>query len=177
MFNSFSIGMVFEYYSKMSGRAKHCSFKLSSWLVISLAVITLSCNQQQARGKYEFQYYPSVNMYFDVAQQQYIYSLDSARTWNTLKGTTEEKAASLGTPATVYSDEKEIWKLNEAHRQQYNGTIFNVAGNSSVAGNLDEPVAERKVQKKAVRKSAPAVKERKGLGKFLQKVFGKKKKE
>jgi hypothetical protein len=153
---------------------KSCT--LWSWLIVLMTAITVSCKQEVKKGKYEFYYYPKVNMYYDVADQQYLYSLDSARTWTIIPDTTSQDTATLGNKEILYSDAKDIWKQNELHRQQFNGTILHIVSTDNEMAGVQNEVRERKVavKKPAVQKPAEEKKKTK-VGRFLQKIFGKKK--
>jgi hypothetical protein len=146
------------------------------WLCVLMAAVAVSCKQEVKKGKYEFYYYPKVNMYYDVADQQYLYSLDSARTWTFIADTTTQDTATLGNKEIVYSDAKDIWKQNEEHRQQFNGTIFHIVSPADEVTSAQNDVRERKVavKKPVVQKPAEEKKKTK-VGRFLQKIFGKKK--
>ncbi|WP_207496132.1 hypothetical protein [Aridibaculum aurantiacum] len=141
-----------------------------------------SCSQQQPqqaeeeKGKYKFIYYPNMNMYYDVAAGQYLFSIDSARTWQTINEPSTEQPATLGEGKVIYTDVKQVWKENEEHRQQHDGTIYNVLSGGAVVASAANEVSERKTPRKTVAKPAPVEEpKKKGLGKFLNNIFGKKK--
>jgi hypothetical protein len=146
------------------------------WLCVVCMAVTVSCKQEVKKGKYEYYYYPSVNMYYDVADQRYVYSIDSARTWVTLEDTASEALSTLGDKEILYSDSKDVWKQNELHRQQYHGSILHIVSPADEAAKVQNDVRERNVPKKTVaQKPADEKPKKKGIGRFFQKLFGKKK--
>lgn len=147
------------------------------WVVVSFTIAALSCMQKPEAPKYEFFYYPKVNMYYNVAAGQYIYSVDSARTWNTINETSPEPPATLGAAQIIKTGNKQVWNENEQHRSQYNGIILNVAAAEDEMVNNDTEVKDKKSLKKTAAKPTHKDQEKKGLGKFLNKIFGKKKKK
>lgn len=136
-----------------------------------------SCSEKKEEvAKYKFYYYPGINMYYDVAAGQYVYSLDSARTWNTVNETSQEKPATLGDGIVIYSDVKQVWKQNETHRIQYNGSVFDIPVQEGEVASAGGEVKERKAAKKQVT-AEPEEPKKKGLGKFFNNLFGRKKKK
>jgi hypothetical protein len=144
------------------------------WLSSVYIVSAASCNQDENKGKFEFYYYPKVNMYYDVADQHYLYSIDSAKTWMTLADTTTQEIATLGDKQVLYSDTRDIWRQNELHRQQFHGSILNIVPAENEADRVQDDVKERKQEVKAPVTKAPE-KKKTAVGRFLQKIFGKKK--
>lgn len=141
-----------------------------------LMMVTQGCSEKVDVTKYEFYYYPNVNMYYDVTAGQFIYSLDSARTWNSINEMTREQPATLGTATILHSDDREIWKQNEEHRRLYGGTIFNILTQENKYASVKEEVKERKAPVRTT-KAIQEEPKKKGLAKFFKNIFGKKKKE
>ena len=147
-------------------------------LLFVVVVASSSCMSKKTEElpKYQFYYYPNVNMYYDVAAGQYIYSLDSARTWNTINEISQEKPATLGNGVVLYSDQKQVWKQNEEHRVQHNGSMFNIPETKTKLASVEGEVKERKVARKPTVQQAEEPK-KKGLAKFFNNLFGKKNKK
>ena len=64
------------------------------------------------------------------------------------------------------------------HREKYGGSIYNVIDDDSTDTSGATTVTEKEVVKKqhaTPKKEEETIKERKGLGKLLNKIFGKKK--
>lgn len=152
-------------------------------LTVSIAFIILytSCNSNSANAEKEgeFYYYPKANVYYNVASKAYYYSIDSAKTWQQITDTLAASPALLGEKIVLHSADS-IWKDNAKHRQLYSGVLYNVASPADSADGNVAKVSERKVARKKYNtrersQEAEEPKKKKGLGKFLQKVFGKKK--
>jgi hypothetical protein len=146
----------------------------------SMVVLLASCGNKQKveRGKYEFYYFPNTNVYYDVAAGQYIYSLDSATTWNAINEESKEPPATLGAKQVIYSDTKDVWKANAQHRQQYKGAIYNLMQDDDSAMEAASDASERKVAvKKPPLKKAEEKPKKKGLARFFNNLFGKKEKK
>lgn len=155
-------------------------FFLYLFVSVCFVLAISSCSEKTEAasvGKYQFYYYPKMNMYYDVAAGQYIYSIDSARSWLTVNETSSTQPPTLGDPQVIQTDSKQVWKQNEEHRQQYGGVILNVAdATGSIAPTTDE-VRERKAAKRTTRTQTQDEQKKKGIGKFLENLFGKRKKE
>lgn len=137
-----------------------------------------ACKNKVENKPSEFYYYPKTNMYFDVAKNIYIFSLDGAKTWDTIDAKTQNEPMTLGDKKVLYGSPDSIWKDNDAHRQAYGGKLYDVLANDTTDVSSTTIITEKKV----IKKTAPVKKEeeevqkpRKGLGKFLNKIFGKKK--
>jgi hypothetical protein len=56
----------------------------------------LACNNIHNDPAFEFYYYPARNVYYDVSNGRYIYSLNGGRTWDTLYKKAEAGSPTLG---------------------------------------------------------------------------------
>ena len=150
------------------------------WMLgVGFVIMHASCNNEEKVQEPEFYYYPKANVYYDVAGKVFYYSLNGAKSWQQMTDSLATSPELLGEKVVLHSSDT-IWKDNERHRQLYSGVLYNVAASvDSVEGSAAK-VSERKVNRKKYRASErPAPEEepkkKKGFGKFLQKVFGKKK--
>jgi hypothetical protein len=132
-------------------------------------VIILSCNNSTQK-KLEFYYYPSRNVYYDVSNSLYLYSLDGGKTWDSINIKTNKEPAILGNKRIIYSTSADVWKDNAQHLSEFNGQAINITNNDSSI-NL---VAERKIKK--ARAAVPAMNTPKPEKKpgFFKRLFGKK---
>lgn len=137
----------------------------TGWVIIS------ACNDP-APKKFEFFYYPSKNVYYNVSNSLYLYSLDGGKNWDSFAVKTNKEPATLGTKRILYSTSLDIWKDNEQHLREYNGQAINITGNDS--SNLQTDLAADRKIKKA--KTTPAMNVPKPEKKpnFFQRLFGKK---
>ncbi len=146
-------------------------FGLLFFILITVGVIFSSCNTI-AQKKFEFFYYPQLNVYFDVAGSKYFFSLDSCKTWDSVYSRTNAEPATLGNKQILYSNTHAIWDSNEEHLKQYNGHIINIVDADTVVVNQDE-VADRKIKKIKAASTNNSKQPAKKAG-FFQRLFGKK---
>ncbi len=138
-------------------------------------LILASCNEAGlGKKQFEFYYYPSKNVYYDVANNQYTYSVDGGKTWNNFKPNTSTEFATLGSRQTVYSDDEQPWKLNQVHRKEYNGTLLSIADADTVAQQQDVITDKKIIVKKPKLNVDQAPQEEKKPG-FFKRLFGGKK--
>lgn len=146
---------------------------------IASVVVQLSCNNTSVQQQATFYYYPKSNVYFDVAKQVYLYSLNGGKSWEALSINSPNPPATLGDRVVIYSATDSIWKDNEAHRKQYAGVLYNIS-NDSASASLAGPASERKIAKKYKPQTSVAndnVKKEKPLRRFFNRLFGKRKKK
>ena len=150
--------------------------KLVSYLPVIAIAICCSCENSSTRQHEgnEYYYYPSRNLYYDVANHRYIYSLDSGKTWDSLGSETAEPAIE-GRREVIYSTSAEVWRNNDMHLQEYKGTMLNIVNERSL--RKPEPVPKKTIAKTSDEEENTAgKKERKRpIKRFFQKIFGKKK--
>jgi hypothetical protein len=145
---------------------------LSELLLIVYCCILISCNRKD-QEKFEFYYYPSANVYFDVANNLYLFSVDGGQTWDSIEATTDKQPALLGEKQVVYSATPAVWIDNREHRHEFNGQLIDVTSESSDKINKDL-AADRKSKQPASSTSATKPTEKKPN--FFQRLFGKKNK-
>ena len=86
-------------------------------LSLCLFVAVALTNESFAQQKLRFYYYPSANVYYDVANKQYIY-LDNG-TWTTVSTLPSTIAVDRKRRVTVYSDVPQVWQYNPEHIAKY----------------------------------------------------------
>jgi hypothetical protein len=146
-------------------------FGLLFFILTAAGVIFNSCNNI-AQKKFEFFYYPQLNVYFDVANNQYFFSLDGGKTWDSVYSRINYEPSILGDRQILYSTAHAIWDNNEQHLKQYNGHSINIIDEDTVVITHDE-VADRKIKKiKPVLTDSNKQPEKKPG--FFQRLFGKK---
>jgi len=146
--------------------------QLSLIFLTIYSLLIFSCNNATQK-KFEFYYYPSRNVYYDVANSMYLYSLNGGATWDSLQFKAGNDPVTLGAKEIIYSESPQVWLNNEQHRSQYNAKTINIVANDSsdMSKNL---AAERKIKKATSPKTQAEAKSEKKT--FWQKIFGKKNK-
>lgn len=84
-------------------------------LLISILLLFVVSLVSQAQLK--FYYYPSTNVYYDVAQQRYLYA-DNGN-WTPVKVLPSKFKGVTGPRYIVYNNTPEIWTVNDAHIKKY----------------------------------------------------------
>ncbi|MBA2562058.1 MAG: hypothetical protein H0V14_03955 [Chitinophagaceae bacterium] len=153
-----------------------------SYLFIAVSLgfigINLSCNNNYNEAQPSFYYYPKVNVYYDATRANYIYSLDSGKTWDSMDDKLNKAPTTLGKEVIIDSPVSEVWKANEMHRKLYGGTLLNII--SADTGIVVKKAASKKVTQinktniDTTNTEASQKKPRKG---FFRKIFGKKNKK
>lgn len=152
-------------------------------MVVSLQLFVVSCqnhDSQQDKEDYEFYYFPKKNVYYNVEKKNFLYSLDGGKTWDSVMSATDNEPATLGEKIIIYSDDNAVYKDNAAHRRWYNGRLYNIINADTARASAAPEVTERKVKKRKTTEVKPKPEEEKsekGLKKFLNKIFGKHKKQ
>src|SRR5688500_3144630 len=83
-------------------------------MVIGLAIGTKASSQQL-----RYYYYPSSNVYYDIANKTYI--VPSGGTWVT-RSAASSRDVVLGTNrVVVYSESPQVWRSNATHKAKYKG--------------------------------------------------------
>lgn len=135
--------------------------------------------------KYEVYYFPEKNAYYDLRTTSYYYSLDSAATWDSLKYQGSDYGAALGAKVALDNQPLLPFANNDSHRKTYNGILLNLVNSRTRLLAWQDslkrlrPVPMAKV--KEIREEGQEVPEeseekpKKGIKKFFDKIFGKKK--
>lgn len=144
----------------------------------SIELFALSCqnsNVTKDKEGYEFYYYPEKNVYYSLEKKNFFYSLDGGKTWDSIVNPSGNDPGTLGEKVVIKSLAEDVYKSNETHRNLYKGKLYNItAGETGVALSAPE-VTERKEAEKSKAESKPKAAEekpKKGLKKFLNKIFG-----
>jgi hypothetical protein len=152
---------------------------MSLFVSISFITTIVGCNNKNPNEeKHEFYYYPGKNIYYDVANGTFIYSLDGAKTWTAMNGDLND-SISLGRKEIIHTTTDSIWKDNEDHRKSFGGSLYNLSAAVDSINN-ESVVTERKTVKKGIKKRTgkpvKVEKEKKQpIRNFFKKIFGKKK--
>ena len=144
---------------------------LAAFITFLFLITATSCNETGfIKKQFVFYYYPSKNVYYNVANNQYTYSVDGGRTWYSFKPTSNTEAATLGGKQIINSDNEQPWNINEIHRKQYNGTLISVADADSIA--QPDVVSDKKIitKKPKLNVEEPPKKEKKPG--FFKRLFG-----
>ncbi len=164
----------------------HMKF-IGQWMVCAFGmVIFFSCGEKrteptaQAKAVMTFYYYPKTNVYYDVSNSSYFYSVDSGRNWTVLKDSVGQNTRILGKQVIIKSSTNDIWRDNELHRKMYGGVLINLTSNrDSLRNKNGSQKGKWSLKKKKpgiVADSNLIIDERPKKRNFFQRLFGKKRK-
>ena len=160
-------------------------------LLMAMAMLSMMCCSDPKtklpamvapEKKIEFYYYPKTNMYYDVANKQYLYSLDSAKTWIAQQNESGSIPSTLGNKFIIYSNTDSVWKNNRDHRNMYKGRLYHIIKENNHLPSTLKDAREKRPPVKSIKKpidkqtdSSEAPK--KGIRGFFNRLFGKHKKK
>lgn len=145
-------------------------------IIVILLFFIGACSSDKEKVEQLFYYYPDKNVYYDSLNKDFWFSLDGAKSWNRFTDSTGSEPKTLGSKIAIYSQESEVYKNNESHRKLYAGRLYTISGGDTSTLAVGPEVAERKVEEgKVTPRRKPARKYKKGIGKFLDNIFGKNK--
>jgi len=148
---------------------------MSKFFALLLFVFCFACTNKKAETivvatpapspKYYF--FPKANVYFDSVNKDYLFLTNESRTWSTAKQIPDVMQSMMDKSVLIDSPSTPVWKDNQNHKLVYSALLY-ASPNDTV-----EKKAPPTVQKPVT--PEPVKKEKKGLRKFLDKIFGKKK--
>jgi hypothetical protein len=147
---------------------------MRSFLAILLVFIFYACNNNKAEKTVvttpppKYYFYPRANVYYDSANKDFVYLSNDGKTWQAEKQIPAAMQVLLDKNILIDTPAQPVWKDNERHKLIYSALLY-----ASPADT--QAVKEEKPLVKEVPKEVK--KEKKGLGKFLDKIFGRKKKD
>ena len=84
-------------------------------------VMHLSAQQADQNQKVTFYYYPSSNVYYNAASDEWVYYDEPTTKWITVK-TLPSTITIVKMPVdTIYYQGNEVWKDNAEHQRKYKG--------------------------------------------------------
>ena len=89
-------------------------------VMAGIVAISATRNEKPAnRQSATYYYYPKVNMYYDVANEVYIYLDKDGKTWQSAKQVTDRLTSGMGKKAVLNNPPLPVWKGNAHHRMVY----------------------------------------------------------
>lgn len=126
-------------------------------------------------------FYPKANVYYNVASGEYVYFDEQLKKWNQSEDFSEEQKLSLGEKAIIQKPADPIWKNNAEDRIIYSVNVYASSNELKEKFRTDSlnslPKKTTKTPAKKVDSAAKeeADKEKSGIRKFFDKLFGGKK--
>lgn len=160
--------------------------KISTLLIYTIGTCFLfitgaSCiNNSGPQEDDELYYFPDKNVYYDVRKAHYYYSLDGLKTWDSLAFNGTDYGKALGIRIPVQRPGEQAWANNDSLRKVHNGVVLNMVNGRTLW--IQKRDSLKNIKPVVVSKARPEVVEdepeeapKKGLKKFFNKIFGKKK--
>ena len=153
---------------------------MRSYFLLMICFLAFACGESEVKSKAvaapppppKYYYYPKANVYFDTVNKDYIFLGSDGATWTSGKAIPAAMQSMMDKSVLLDTFSQPVWKDNQNHRLIYSAVLYR-SPNDTIE-KKPEPV---------VLKPAPGPdsvgekKEKKGLRKFLDKLFGKKKKD
>jgi len=158
----------------------------SACALICVFLIASCKTNSSLQAEDELYYFPDKNVYFDVKNAKYYYSLDSTASWDSLTFNDKDYGSTLGERIAIKMPPGNAWENNNADRKTYNGIILNVVNSRTILLAKQDSINRQKpriiIKPKTDTDPEEDVKveeepQKRGLKKFFNKLFGKKKKE
>lgn len=142
-------------------------------------IFLAACNQAAVESSVEeketatprYFYFPKANVYIDSANNQYLFLATDGKTWQTAEQIPAAMQALMDKNVFIENPSQPVWQDNENHRLVYSALLYATANDTTKKAAPKPTVSAPKPAKD----SAAVEKERKGLAKFFNKIFGKKK--
>jgi hypothetical protein len=116
-----------------------------------------------------YYYFPKANVYFDSANKEYVFLGNNGTSWETQKQIPAAMQSMMDKSVFIDSPQTPVWKDNENHKLLYSALLY--ASPNDTVEDKPRPAVQKPPTDSVVKK------EKKGLRKFFDKIFGKKKKD
>jgi hypothetical protein len=145
------------------------------FIFFGFLVFSPACNEDKKTDTksirpISYYYYPKVNVYFDPQGSGYVFLDKETNTWKISSSLPPYIGTRLGKNVIIHNPPDSVWKKNEEHRFIYSASLY-----ASSADFRDVPtvsIPKTSVTGKDSFQKDP--KKKKGLGRFIDRVFNKK---
>lgn len=153
---------------------------MRSLSVLILCFFCLACNNNKAEKTVaapppppppKYYFYPKANVYFDTVNKEYLFLSSDEKTWQSAKQIPAAMQAMMDKNVLIDTPGKPVWKDNDRHKLIYSALLYASPADTQIVKPVAPPVIKEAPPKEEIKK------ERKGLRKFLDKIFGRKKKD
>lgn len=153
-------------------------------LFFGVLVFLVACTNSQPESKEDekpslppyYFYYPKANVYFDSTNKDYFFQSNDGLSWQTAKQIPAVVLALMDKGVMIQNPPDPVWRDNESHRLVYSAVLYATPDDTLVKKKVDKPVRKPVIP---IFDSSATIetKERKGLEKLLNKIFGRDKKK
>jgi hypothetical protein len=148
--------------------------KMSKLLSFLLLIFCCACNDNKAEKAVapppppKYYFFPKANVYFDTVNKDYLFLTNEGKVWTSAKQIPDVVQSMMDKSIVIDSPSTPVWKDNENHKLVYSALLY-ASPNDTV--QKKESAVQKPVNPDSVKK------EKKGLGKLLDRIFGRKKKD
>lgn len=125
----------------------------------------------------QYYYYPKANVYFDSANKEYIYQSNDSLNWQSAKQIPAVVLAMMDKNVLIQNPPDPVWKDNETHRLVYSAVLYATPGDTVAKKKEIKPIKKPFVLPLEDSSATVEKKEKKGIGKLIDKIFGRNKKK
>lgn len=120
---------------QMNGKMKQVIGLLAGFIIIGMWMGLISCsrdteyqhsNVSNTKETYRYYYYPHQNMYYDIANKNFVYSLDGGRSWQQKRIENRHIVDRLGNKVAINDTSLQPWLINAEHARLYGGIVHNL---------------------------------------------------
>ncbi|MDQ3278047.1 MAG: hypothetical protein M3Q06_06960 [Bacteroidota bacterium] len=122
----------------------------------------------------QYYYFPKANVYVDSANRAYLFLANDGKTWQSAKQIPAAMQALMDKSVLIQNPAQPVWENNENHRLVYSALLYATASDTTKKEAPKSKIVSSKSEEDSVKEAA---KDRKGLRKFFDKIFGKNKKD
>ena len=153
---------------------------MRQFFILAITVVCFSCMNSQpdmvkaasaslqaAMPEPKYYFYPKANVYFDSVNHEYVYLANDGVSWLSEKQIPAAMQTIMDKNVLIESPLQPVWKDNERHKLIYSALLYASPSDTQVV-RVAKPIAIAEAP-------AEVKKERKGLRRFFDKLFGKKK--
>jgi hypothetical protein len=147
---------------------------IERFLIVLFSFFLAACGSGEEEKKMpaalppQYYYYPRANVYFDSANKDYVFAAGDSSTWQTAKQIPNIVQGLMDKSVFIPNPPQPVWKDNEQHKLIYSAVLY-ATPEDTVAKK--EPPPPPPPVKSPDTASGEEKRERKGLRKFVDKVF------
>ncbi len=149
--------------------------RFKNGLGVFMFLIIMSCKNTTKEPVFSFYYYPDQNLYYNVSNSNYLYSLNGGKSWDSTRLNAGSEPAIVGKKVLLTGNSPDIWKENASHRQTYNGVLLDFE-TEQISGDELADVSEKKIVLPKRKEVEQIEITRPRKDNFFNKLFRKKKK-
>ena len=147
---------------------------------LGIILFSFSCNDNKAEKRVIgpppppiYYFYPKANIYFDTVNKDYVFLSNDGKNWISQKQIPAAMQSMMDKSVLLDSFSQPVWKDNQNHKLIYSAVLY--ASPTDTIEKTDPKVAVQKPTGNPAPDTVAEKKEKKGLRKFFEKLFGKKK--